>query len=159
MQYVTSVFLSTPDLCLNLSHFSNFFKLYLSVSHFAVLSPLLQILMTTWAFAITCLFFPSPSLQRMELLCHLWSGYRWVCVACGQLHTAVWRLHDCCCCCCCCGCCLIMSLWHWAAVSLADRQVFAPVTAASCHLGLTEWGGQEHANRRTWDKVIHILPY
>lgn len=62
-------------------------------------------------------------------------GLCFVFCQCGQLHTAVWRVHGCCCRRCCCGCCLIMSLWHRAAVSLADRQAFALVTAASCHLG------------------------
>lgn len=56
--------------------------------------------------------------------------------------------------------CLIMSLWHRAAVSLADRQAFTPVTAASCHLGpCTDGGGQGHASGRTWDKVICTLAY
>lgn len=42
----------------------------------------------------------------------------------------------------------------------SDRQAFAPVTAASCHLGpCTERGGQRHANGRTQDKVIHTLAY
>lgn len=89
-----------------------------------------------------------------------WSGYRWVCVVCGQLHAAVWRLYECCCHCCCCGCCSKMSLWHRDAVSLADRQAIALVTAASCHLGLyTEKGGQGHANGRTGGEVMHTLAY
>lgn len=99
----------------------------------------------------------SNKLQKKGLFYHLlkaWSGYRFVCVVCGQL----WSLHGCCCRCC--GCFLIMSLWHWAAVILADRQALALVTAASCHLGpCTERGGQGHANGRTRHKVIHTLAY
>lgn len=42
----------------------------------------------------------------------------------------------------------------------SDRRAFAPVTAASCHLGpCTERGGQGHANGRTQDKVTHTLAY
>lgn len=56
--------------------------------------------------------------------------------------------------CCCCGCCLVMSLWHWAAVSLADRQAFALVTAASCHVGPAL--REEDRDR---GKVTHTLAY
>lgn len=130
---------------------------------------LLQILHSYKFPVCSCLFHVQlyPSQQQTTVkraLLPLIKGMEWLqmglCCVCGQLHAAVWRLHGCCCRCCCCGCCSIMSLWQWAAVSLADRQALALVTAASCHLGpCTERGGQGHANGRKRDKVINTLAY
>lgn len=53
---------------------------------------------------------------------------------------------------------LIKGPWLRAAVSLADRQLFALVTAASCHLGPSDGGGRRHA-KGVADKVRRSLAY